>query len=102
MTAAAQVRPLPMRDSMAERVSRPAQYTRVARKNRVHIHMMADWLDSRNFSQNALWPRASSPWYRLMPSSATVADKGKNQRQDFQNQPSATSPTAEPARMACS
>ena len=37
-----------------------------------------------------------------LDSSATVADKGKNQRQDFQNQPSATSPTAEPARMACS
>jgi hypothetical protein len=91
-----------MRDSMVERVSSPAQYTRVARQNSVHIHMMADWLDSTNLSQNAVWPRASSPWYRLMPISATQADSGKNQRQGFQNQPSATSPTAEPARMACS
>src|SRR5574343_840338 len=99
---AAQVRPLPIRFSRAERDSRPAQYTAVARKNSVHIHMNEDWLENRYFRPKLSPARARLWSYSSMASSDMAPASGKNQRQLPQNQPSATTPAPLPNRIRSS
>jgi hypothetical protein len=70
--------------------------------NRALIHMMADWLENRNFNQNAVSARARTPWYWLMPNRLRAATAGSNTRTGFQYHPNPAKEATASARMPTS
>ena len=85
-----------------DRLVKPHQYATVANTNSAFIHMIADWLERRNFRKNVSSARASWPSYCEILNRLKTRTSSNSVRNGFHAQPSALNRITLPNRMPSS